>query len=217
MSHTRYVVNRDGNLGAFITATGHLNTGDLIFSEVPIIKVTNSDITETEDSSNITRALKMVLNLATSYPDGIFPVGFETMENLTTPAEIMSDTQRREMVTLAMNLKLKSHSVIKFYKMVYANAFDVNILNSTQEPDATVLFNNASYFNHSCFANCNHSFSQDGTITITTARNVNAGEELTINYLTGTGSQLNDVLHSSDVFLKTLKDRFGFDCKCGNH
>lgn len=208
MNHICYVLRRNAELGQFVTANKFITAGDVIHIEGPTIIVNDADI----DGGNITRTFKMVLDLANSFPDSM-P---EVLSNLIAPAEVMTDAERRQIVTFSLANSLKSHRAMTFYKMVHANAFDVDII-PNQPATATVLFETASSFNHSCLANCHHSFSEDGTITITAARNVSVGDELRINYLTRRGGLEYPVGFTSDLLLQELRTRFGIACNCGNH
>ncbi|KAK6363120.1 hypothetical protein TWF730_000567 [Orbilia blumenaviensis] len=75
-------------------------------------------------------------------------------------------------------------------------------------PDSKIggIYATIGLINHSCVANAHHSWNKTlEAETIHATRDIKAGEEITIYYLTGDTSQTRQ---------RMLKESFGFDCAC---
>ncbi len=119
-------------------------------------------------------------------------------ELLATELKALSKSKQREFLSLHNNFPGKHP---------FSGTLKTNALPCGPNSAIGGIYPTICRINHSCIPNANHSWNSDIECeTIHAARNIKAGEEITISYA---GSS------TSTDRLKFLKSSFGFDCNCG--
>jgi hypothetical protein len=100
------------------------------------------------------------------------------------------------------------------YLKYHANSFDVDSFKPDFQPIKTALYEQASFFRHSCQPNCAHRFNIDtNEIIIVAQEEIERGAELTICYM---GPQYRGC--PDDIWYRTVRQsfakRFGEECQC---
>ncbi|KAL5321508.1 hypothetical protein ACEPPN_009467 [Leptodophora sp. 'Broadleaf-Isolate-01'] len=103
-------------------------------------------------------------------------------------------------------LALQSQCTCKASPCLETPLMKVWSVNAYEAVTGPMLYCLASRFNHDCFPNIARGFSKEDYIVFRAARDIEDGEELTINYI------LSPI--SSEARRSLLLDKFGFVCEC---
>ncbi|KAH9212202.1 hypothetical protein DL95DRAFT_509558 [Leptodontidium sp. 2 PMI_412] len=103
-------------------------------------------------------------------------------------------------------LALQSQCTCKASPCLETPLMKVWSVNAYEAVTGPMLYCLASRFNHDCFPNIARGFSKEDYIVFRAARDIEDGEELTINYI------LSPI--SSEARRALLLDKFGFVCEC---